>query len=550
MADTFTPNLNLTKPELSSPDWGPKASGNFDILDAKAGDLLTGFAKAGLPAPGTAGRIARVTDDLRGLWMDQGSQWFALNVEIVNVKEFGLVGDDATDNASLWTTLVSNLPSGPVIIDFGSGIFRTSTAFALDRDNVFIRLRQGTEIKTTSATINAFEIGAGSTVRQNIRISGGSFTTNVSKTAGAAADFNKVNNFRLDNFRIINHFEGVRFEDCGIAYLDHGEIRWSGVASPSNAVGVVIDGNNDQYLSHLLLDGGAETPQGAIAGIRILQSGGVWIDNSDIIRYGRGLLVDPQGTDAVVHLFVTNTAFDTNLNEGILLNPGASATIQRAQFTACWTGSNTGNGVSTGGSGTINGVLFLGHRSYLNGNHGVIFNGGSELAYCYGEVAGNSATSSGSLDGIAVVANISNFRLIGNRIGPIGGASNTQRYGINVVSGSSDNYIVSDNDARGNVTGGITDNGSGTNKIVRNNLGHITEKWGNASDTTDGNGNIVIAHGLVSTPSFVTLGLRGDNVNGVDVESVDGTNITARVKNASGADVTSTAVVVDWQARI
>ncbi|MGH8246699.1 MAG: hypothetical protein ACREUU_09735 [Gammaproteobacteria bacterium] len=36
------------------------------------------YARKTLPAPGTPGCLARVTDGARGLWMDQGSQWFSL----------------------------------------------------------------------------------------------------------------------------------------------------------------------------------------------------------------------------------------------------------------------------------------------------------------------------------------------------------------------------------------------------------------------------------------------------------------------------------------
>jgi hypothetical protein len=45
----------------------------------------------------------------------------------------------------------------------------------------------------------------------------------------------------------------------------------------------------------------------------------------------------------------------------------------------------------------------------------------------------------------------------------------TQRYGVNVVAGASDRYIVADNLVSGNGTGGISDNGTGVNKRVANN---------------------------------------------------------------------------------
>ena len=75
------------------------------------------------------------------------------------------------------------------------------------------------------------------------------------------------------------------------------------------------------------------------------------------------------------------------------------------------------------------------------------------------------------------------------------------------------------------------------------------ERSGSTTITAAANGNATIAHGMHSTPASALVGLRGDNVNGIDVESIDATNITVRVKNASGADVTSGTFVVDWNVR-
>ena len=60
--------------------------------------ILEQFAFASLPAPGTAGRLVRLTDRNRGLWIDTGTQWHAIDAEVYNVRDFGAVGDNTTDD--------------------------------------------------------------------------------------------------------------------------------------------------------------------------------------------------------------------------------------------------------------------------------------------------------------------------------------------------------------------------------------------------------------------------------------------------------------------
>lgn len=55
--------------------------------------------KAALGTP-TAGEIRRVTDDVRGLWFADGTQWKGVNGEIVNVKDFGVKGDGTLETAA------------------------------------------------------------------------------------------------------------------------------------------------------------------------------------------------------------------------------------------------------------------------------------------------------------------------------------------------------------------------------------------------------------------------------------------------------------------
>lgn len=86
---------------------------------------LNSYTKAGLPSPGSAGRIARVTDDARGLWIDTGTQWVALNGGVLNVKMFGAKGDGVTNDTDAFIAVSAavNTLGGGVEINIPPGVY-------------------------------------------------------------------------------------------------------------------------------------------------------------------------------------------------------------------------------------------------------------------------------------------------------------------------------------------------------------------------------------------------------------------------------------------
>jgi len=137
------------------------------------GLALPGYTKAGLPAAGNVGRLARVTNEVRGVWMDQGSQWFGLNGEVVNAKEFGVVVNSAGAAAANTTALNNALAQatvggkGTVLLPPGiiywDGLVNIPQGVSL----VGMGIAATVFLATASASQIRFGDGGGTTVAEN-----------------------------------------------------------------------------------------------------------------------------------------------------------------------------------------------------------------------------------------------------------------------------------------------------------------------------------------------------------------------------------------------
>lgn len=394
----------------------------------------------------------------------------------IDVKAYGALGDNVADDITAIQAAITAVPSQGGIVYFPPGYYRISSAISIDRDGVTLRGAgpNASIIISTSTTANNVSIGAGLVQRWNNRINDLGFSTSVIKTAGSMIALNHTYDTQITNVDIKDPFYGISLFDSVITKIDRSRIGWY-ANQPVNSAGVLVTGDGsegsvDTFIHQLSLDSGAWA-QNALGGIVLAFAGGVHISDSDIIHSKRGLTINPGSGQIVQHLFVMNSAFDTASTQGIYIGPTAGGTVNRATFTGNWTSSNTDSGILVGGSGgTINTIRFFNHRSYLNGQHGVIFNSGTELEFSHGEVAGNSSSGSGAYNGISIAANVIGFRLIGNRSGAVGGFSNTQGWGILIAAGTSDKYIVTNNDVRTNLTGSLSDAGTGGTKQVALNL--------------------------------------------------------------------------------
>lgn len=389
--------------------------------------------------------------------------------DIVSVKDFGAVGNGVADDTAAIQAAITSFTGGltGVGLYFPKGIYVTSSTLIIgDKQNMYM-VGEGvntTVIKPTISVPVVFSFGSSSTANQGI--SG----MKILCSAGNSNTAVRVQN--CQNF----FFNGMGIDGANIGLIvDSGVIHFYSNFFINNSIntGIQINGGNDQFFRDGVLSsvGG---PQPTTAGIVCTSTGAFWMDSVDAISQKVGFLLAPTGSSEIDWLFISNCAFDSGSSDGIQFAPGSGALIKGCTFTGCWTSTNDyGVNIKNTG-GTIDGVRFIGHRSFNNAKSGYVVGttNAQNIFFTGCDASGNSASSSGTYSGFDIGADVSEFSIIGCRSGQQADFSNTQSRGILINPGTSTNYTLSDNDVRGNVTNTLLDLGTGTTKIIKGNLGY------------------------------------------------------------------------------
>jgi len=121
--------------------------------------------------------------------------------------------------------------------------------------------------------------------------------------------------------------------------------------------------------------------------------------------------------------------------------------------------------INTNGKGEV----YIGGGTRISGcaQHGVNISAGPInviIDGCY--IYANSQLLADTYHGVNVASNATDFQVLNSVIGV-----SQQSYGVFIGAGTSDNYVIANNNLLGNFDGAINDGGSGTTKLISANLG-------------------------------------------------------------------------------
>lgn len=223
----------------------------FGPLGASAIGIVSNYAYAGLPVAGSAGALARVTTSMRGLWMDQGSQWFGVSGEVFNAREFGLTGNGTTDDSAAMQALIdAAVTKGSAHLIFPYGTYLLNSQVTKTLAAVDIRLsfegeagatfKLGADLASADTAMINF---AGSPTNSWITFRGLIFDGNLKRGSGLKVD-QASERSTLDRcyFKSFDEGHGAWFHRCIGVNLIGNHFLWNNINCEVGGVTSVGEG--------------------------------------------------------------------------------------------------------------------------------------------------------------------------------------------------------------------------------------------------------------------------------------------------------------------
>lgn len=380
--------------------------------------------------------------------------------DVVSVKDFGAVGDGVTDDTTSLQAAISHLNSyGGGTLYFPVGIYLLSSTLTATSGIKFAGAGPNVSIiRTTSAITDVLKFDA-----ESCGVDSLGFTSNVTRTAGAYIHITlNGSNCRINNFRMIGYYIGIYGTNSSTYWISEGLLFNPATnARGIQLTGTVTGGGNDIYINKITMSG--DTNVTTASGINLINTGAVNITDCDIIRHGKCLLMNPSSNQFVAYVYVNNSYFDTATN-GVSIEPTGTGFVQGVRMVGCWTSAHTDSGIKITAGSTLYGLELIGQQCLSNGVDGITALSGTDIHINGGAFCGNTGS------GVSFAAGVSFWSVVGARIGNgLGKAGN--QFGIYIAPGASNVYRIVGSDLTGNTTTNLSDNGTGTIKNIRGNIG-------------------------------------------------------------------------------
>lgn len=383
--------------------------------------------------------------------------------DYVDVKDFGATGNGSTDDTAAIQAAINSLSSTGGTVYLPAGTYKVSSTLSWSYNNITLAGagKGATTISTYIASSDIISISAAA--RGGVRDL--AILANTTQTSGAGIHFTNCDNVRATNILVgYNLYTGIQIDGGGAEfenYVDNFEIS-------TCTFGIVIGATGAQPQDVFISTGVIGSCSNS--GILIYQGSGIYINTVDIISSGKGLTTYPGSSQNVSNCFFDTVLCDTSTTTGWAFFSN-SGRIEQISMVNCWGSTNGNYGMEL--ASQCNAFAITNFRAINNQQTGIYIDGSTNIGLVNCQVMSNSMQGSALYNGLSIDGSSSDITVIGGKYGSgwEGAGYNYQAYGIYIGSGTINHYAVIGADVNGNVTGGISDSGTGSDKFISLNPG-------------------------------------------------------------------------------
>jgi len=437
---------------------------------------------------GTAGQILSSTGTALD-WIDPPTG--GNGIVTANVKDFGAVGDDSTDDTTAIQNAINSLVGGAVgkggIVYLPPGIYRISAPLTFGSNAYSVTLKgssthypvgnfggsviRNTGVVTTDPNNPSIQLTSGNAIEITNSLSiaitnlGIDHTSSSGGTAIKATSTNSRQGVTIDQVYILKHSKGIDLTGYANSIIRNSEIR----EQPDNA----------DSTHAILLKKGSDTRQDQLRMENVIVEG--LVDGSTRHQYSKGLLVEDwtnslwikdccflrckygiyfdqsmggETSDAAAFHRIENCDVDQNDADGVFIDGGYAIWLQN-----CYLSSNINSGLVTGEN--FKGTMWINSPDCRGNNmFGMAFNvNHNKIQINSPHIADNGSAQPAQSAGIQVLDGANDISIMGGFIGGnVFGQhvnSSNQQIGIRFVGSSHNRININGVDVTHNIAGGI-----------------------------------------------------------------------------------------------
>jgi parallel beta-helix repeat protein len=394
-----------------------------------------------------------------------------------NVRNYGAKGDGTTDDtAAIQAAVTAAIASGGAGVYFPGGRagYKVSAPIVINTASSLVLFSDGPgsgTILPSSLTADVFQVTVSNpnaaVVFQGLHVFFGTRAT----TAGVVFRFIVAGTIGSGvlNCSVINGWSIVSFEGAGdqSTFISNLEVQ----GAKNNAIQFLSGFAGNAMVSNCILNTDSTNGGAAI----LMQAGdGNSFANIQSQGFATGVNATASAGQSVLDSNFVNVGMDNETRSPtgtgwIFDGTGSGAQVTGVAMTQCWSGSNNASaGIDFK---NVNNITLIGCIVVNNGHEGIYLEGSCSNVLVHGCIVSGNGQTAGTWPGITVGAGMTNFSITGNRSGTTPRVPTvTQAYGISVITGASDYYVIANNLVSGNITAGVGDGGTGTHKTVTGNV--------------------------------------------------------------------------------